>query len=97
VPHWSDMPVLALVGFTSALGGFFISYAYRNSEAALVAPFEYVAMPLAIFWGILIFGEWPDWVSLAGIALILGSGLYMIWRENAAKAASVPETPRYRR
>ena len=47
----ADMPLLVLIGVTSALGGFFISYAYRASEAAIVAPFEYVAMPVAIVMG----------------------------------------------
>ncbi len=88
-PTPRDFGILALTGVSSAFGGFFISQAYRVSEAALVAPFEYVALPLAILWGILVFGEYPDAVALAGIALILGSGLYMIWRETAA-ARAVP-------
>lgn len=96
-PPLSDLPILILVGLASALGGFFISYAYRNAAAAIVAPFEYVALPLSILWGIAIFDEWPDAVALGGIALILASGLYMIWRERQVPEAEVPETPRYRR
>ena len=96
-PETADLPLLVLVGVASALGGFFISQAYRISEAALVAPFEYIALPMAVLWGIVVFGEWPDAVSLAGIALILGSGLYMIWRETRVREAEVPDTPRYRR
>lgn len=96
-PPLGDYVYLVAVGLTSALGGFFISQAYRTSEAALVAPFEYLAMPMAVFWGFMIFDEWPDVVALAGIALILGSGLYMIWREARLRRARVPDTPRYRR
>ena len=96
-PPVGDYWVLVLLGVASAFGGFFISQAYRVSEAALVAPFEYIAMPMAIVWGILVFDEWPDGVALAGIALILGSGLYMIWREARLAEADVPDTPRYRR
>lgn len=96
-PPLADVSILILLGVVSALGGFFISQAYRVSEAALVAPFEYIAMPMAIVWGILVFDEWPDGVALAGIALILGSGLYMIWREARVSDAEVPDTPRYRR
>ena len=47
----------------------------------MVAPFEYVAMPLGVLSGYLIFAEVPDRVAFVGIALILGSGLVMIWRE----------------
>lgn len=64
------------------MGGLLISQAYRLCEAALVAPLEYAAMPMAIFWGLLVFGEWPDPVAWIGISLILGAGIYMIWRET---------------
>lgn len=52
----------------------------------MVAPLEYIAMPMAILWGFLAFGEWPEPISWIGMALILGSGLLMIWRETNAGA-----------
>ena len=52
--------MFALLGASSAFGGFLISQAYRKAEAAFVAPFEYVAMPLSIFWGMLVFKSTPD-------------------------------------
>ena len=95
MPAPRDWGVLALVGLASAFGGYFISQAYRVAEAAVVAPFEYLAMPLAVLWGVLVFDEWPDGVALAGIALIIASGLVIIWRETMARRA--PPAPRYRR
>ncbi|MCB1969883.1 MAG: DMT family transporter [Geminicoccaceae bacterium] len=97
MPDQRDWLILFALGLTSAFGGFFISQAYRVAEAALVAPFEYAALPLAVFWGFAVFGEWPDMTSLAGIALITGSGLFMIWREAVNRSIEVPDTPRYRR
>ena len=95
-PPPADLGIMALVGFLSAAGGYAISEAYRRSEAALVAPFEYVAMPLSVFWGFAVFGEWPDLAAWAGIALILSSGLALIWREAAARreVQSRPPPPR---
>lgn len=84
-PPATDLGLIALLGLMSALGGFAISEAYRRAEAALVAPFEYSAMPLAVFWGLAVFGEWPDAVTWAGIALILVSGLFFVWREAVAR------------
>lgn len=84
-PAPADLPYICALGLFAALGGYAISEAYRRSEAALVAPMEYVAMPLAVLWGISLFGEWPDAVSALGIALILCSGLYMLWREHRAE------------
>ena len=95
-PPLSDLGIMAVVGFLSAAGGYAISEAYRRSEAAMVAPFEYVAMPLSVFWGFMVFGEWPDLAAWAGIALILSSGLILIWREAMARqeVQSRPAPPR---
>lgn len=89
-PALADWPVLALVGGASVLGALLITHAYRSCDAALVAPFEYVSMPLAIVFGLLIFGEWPDPVAWVGIALICGAGLYTVWRETRANPAEPP-------
>ena len=96
-PSLEDLPLFVLIGFVSAFGGFLISYAYRNSEAGVIAPFEYFAMPLAVFWGYIVFAHWPDRISFLGMTLIVGAGLYLIWREIRAKSPSVQDTPRYRR
>jgi len=81
-PRAADLPFFLFAGLGTAMGGLLISQAYRLCEAALVAPLEYVAMPMAIFWGLVVFGEWPDAIAWIGIALILGAGIYMIWRET---------------
>lgn len=77
----SDISILVMLGVSGVMGGFLISQAYRLSEAAFAAPFEYISMPLAIMWGITVFGTFPDRIAWLGIALILGSGLYLVWRE----------------
>lgn len=81
IPAVSDLPVFVLIGVCSVTGGMLISQAYRKSEAALVAPFEYISLPLAILWGVSIFNEFPDSYAMLGMGLIIGSGLYMVWRE----------------
>lgn len=84
-PEPFDLMAMTGIGIASGIGGYFISQAYRISEAALIAPIEYTALVLSIFWGITIFGEWPDSVAWAGMALILGGGLLMLWREAVLK------------
>ncbi len=83
-PEWEHLPYFALAGFGTAMGGLLIAQAYRICESALVAPLEYVAMPMAILWGVLVFGQWPDGIAWIGIGLILSGGLYMIFREARA-------------
>ena len=91
VPDRADLPLLLILGVFASVGGYFISQAYRLGEAALVAPFEYLALPLSILLGLLIFDEWPDVVAWVGIALVLGSGLYTVWRENQLAKRQTPK------
>lgn len=94
-PLLSDWIYFGMIGVGVALGGYFISQAYRIAEAGFVAPFEYLAMPLAVLWGYLAFGELPDILSWLGIGLIVGSGLFTVWRERMA--GTDHPTPKTRR
>ncbi len=76
-----DLAIIAGSGVCSAVGGYLIAQAYRSSEAGLVAPFEYIMLVLATFWGFLFWGELPSLLSAAGILLILGSGIFVAIRE----------------
>ena len=86
--HWpplGDLWYFLATGVAVGVGGLMMSQAYRTTEAALVAPFEYVGMPMAIVWGVLAFGTFPDPTAWVGIALICGAGLYTLWRETVRK------------
>jgi len=94
-PDLADYPIFLLIGFVSGISGFLISQAYRLAEAGFAAPFEYLAMPLAIFWGVVVFGEWPDTIAWLGISLIVGGGLYTFWRETRnVRAMTAGQTSR---
>ena len=84
-PVVADYPVFLVVGIGVAMGGFLISQAYRVAEVSYVAPFEYLALPLSVVWGMVIFGEFPDAWDYVGMALILGAGLFTAWREARTK------------
>jgi len=96
-PSLSHWPLFVLLGACSSLGGYLISQAYKLCEAGLAAPFEYVALPLSIFWGFTVFGELPDVATWAGVALIMAGGLYMFWRETAQGRAVAGKAPPKRR
>ena len=81
-PTGSDAWVFIGLGLNSAIVGYCLSQAYRLADAATVAPFEYVGLPLAVFWGFVIFGDLPVIEVWVGIALILGSGLFVFVRER---------------
>ena len=97
-PAPADYPFLLGIGAASAVGGYLISQAYRLCEAAVIAPFEYLALVLAIVWGIWFFDEWPDMIAWIGIGLVLCGGLYVFWRETvlSKSIASKRPMPRHR-
>ncbi len=97
-PAVGDVLLLAVCGTLVALGGMFIAQAYRLIEATAVAPFEYTALPIAILWGWLFWGDMPDLVAWTGLVLIAGAGLLVLWREGRSRRpiAAVRPMPRSR-
>jgi S-adenosylmethionine uptake transporter len=81
-PAPDDWPTLLGLGLNSAIIGYCLAQAYRLSDAATVAPFEYALLPMAVFWGWLLWSELPDAAIWVGMALIVGSGLFVFLREN---------------
>ena len=94
-PTADDWMLLAILGATSAVIGYSLAQAYRTANAATIAPFEYTAMPMSIFWGWLMFGHLPDaWVAI-GILLIAIAGLYVFVRERQiARWRNGPNMPK---
>ena len=93
VPSWSDVLIMLVIGFFSGLGGYFISQAYRISEASVVAPFEYAALPLSLFWSITLFSELPDTLTWMGILLIVSGGLLVFYKETLRGRLTVLSRP----
>ncbi|MCV6586710.1 MAG: DMT family transporter [Marinibacterium sp.] len=91
-PEPQDWPYFIGLGLNSAVIGYCLSAAYRAADAATIAPFEYVGLPLAVFWGWLIWADLPDLEIWIGMALIVGAGLFVFIREQRkARRAAGPE------
>lgn len=87
VPSVGDAVLFLGMGVMNGVGGYLMSQAYRIARPSAIAPFEYVALPMAVFWGVVFFGHWPDLVTWAGMALICASGLYVLHRETVVARA----------
>jgi drug/metabolite transporter (DMT)-like permease len=59
--------------------------AHRDADLSVVSPFRFSVIVWAVLLGIIVFGEWPTPLALAGIVLIAGSGLYTLHREQARR------------
>ena len=84
-PGWLSVPTVPLhaamlvaVGILGAVGHFLLIRAHGLAPATLLAPFGYSQLVVVMVLGFLFFGELPDGIALAGIALIAGSGLGLI-------------------
>lgn len=83
--HWpqgNDIWIFTFIGLLSGIGAYLISQGYRLCEAGVAAPFEYVALPMAVMWSIVIWHDWPAPEAWLGIFLIAGAGLYVFYRET---------------
>jgi S-adenosylmethionine uptake transporter len=53
----------------------------RVGEISFIAPFRYTGLIWALVLGWLVFDEWPEPITLVGAAIVVGSGLFMLYRE----------------
>ncbi len=83
---WAPMDLratgLTLGAAVMIIGGYLFSImVMRVGEISFVAPFRYTGLIWALVLGWLIFDEWPEPITLAGAAVVVGSGLFMLYRE----------------
>lgn len=70
------------VGFWAAVSHMAMTYALKYAPSATLAPLHYSEIVVAVALGYLIFGDFPNALTWAGIAVIVSSGLYIIHRER---------------
>ena len=93
-PVWpTEIALLWLlgVGFFATLSHMMITYALSLAPSATLAPLQYFELPVATFFGYLVFNDFPNTLSLIGIVIIIGAGLYMIHRERVTAKQLVTE------
>jgi drug/metabolite transporter (DMT)-like permease len=78
---------LFMVGFWAAVSHMCMTYALKFAPSATLAPLHYFEIVTAVILGYLIFDDFPNAMTWAGIAVIVSSGLYIIHRERLAARA----------
>ena len=91
-----DLGALALMALMASIASLCIILAYKTGEAAVVAPMHYSQMIWAIIYGFLFFDELPDRVTLLGSAIIIASGIYVVFRESRKKVSKTTPVLRNR-
>lgn len=78
------------VGFWAGISHMCITYALKMAPSATLAPLHYLEISAAVALGYLVFGDFPNWLTWCGIAVIVSSGLYIIYRERISARAVAP-------
>ncbi|AHK44136.1 putative transporter, permease protein [Ensifer adhaerens OV14] len=77
--------LVVILGSLSGYGHLLVVKAFQAATVSLLAPFAYFEIVTATALGYLIFGDFPSVSKWLGIAIIVVSGLFMIWRERRAR------------
>lgn len=82
-PSPGDALALLGIGVFGGIAQILLTDSYRHAPASVVAPFSYTAMIWAVVLGYFMFGELPTAIVLAGAAIVVAAGLFVIFRERA--------------
>jgi len=82
IPNYVQLLLLILLGVIATIGHFMIAYAIKYLEASTLAPFQYLEIVAATFYGLWLFGDFPNALAWFGTIIIVGSGIYTFSRER---------------
>jgi len=88
---WTDVAWLAGIGVLGTIGHFLLILAFQRAPASALTPFTYIQVVFATLIGWLVYDDFPDALTLAGMALIAGSGLLLTWHEHRRALIAAPE------
>lgn len=82
----TDIWLLALLCLTSVSGHFLMIKALSHAPVTVIQPFNYLQLVWSIFVGLVVFGDMPDKWTLIGAAIVVASGLFVLYRERVRSA-----------
>lgn len=93
--QWEPMALsevgLLLASTASIVGGYACSVmVMRVGDISFIAPFRYTGLIWALILGWVVFGDWPHPLTLIGGAIVIASGVYMLYREAAVGSRLSP-------
>ena len=89
--NWVIALMLMGTGVLGSLGHFFLISGHRLAPAAVLSPFVYTQLIWVVILGYLVFDHVPNHWTMAGAAMVVGSGLYLLYRERRVGKATTSE------
>jgi len=87
MPDAAQSALIAAALIVGPVGYYMIVAAMRVGEVAVVTPYRYIRLVFAMIIGVFAFGEVLDFYTILGASIIIGSGLFTIYRERKARKA----------
>lgn len=81
-PTMSEFVLLVLAGFLGGIGQILHTASLRFAPVSVIAPFEYITLIWASLFGYIVFGDVPARAVIMGAIIVIGAGLFIIWRER---------------
>lgn len=92
-PTAREWALLIGIGLVSGFGQILMTDAYRLAPPSVIAPFDYTSMIWALILGYALFGDFPEPIVLVGAAVVIASGVYIIYRETVRGVQRPPLAP----
>ncbi len=89
-PTWADWGLLIAMGLTGGTGQYFMTKAFGLAKAAVISPFNYVGLLWAAIFGWVIWGDIPATHVFVGSAVVVASGLFILYREVRKDPEAAP-------
>ena len=92
-PESREWWLLIAAGLIGSMGHLLMTAAVNFAPSATLAPMQYLEIPFATVIGWIIFSDFPNSLAALGIAITIGAGLYIIYRERMALKESNLTSP----
>jgi drug/metabolite transporter (DMT)-like permease len=89
--NWVIALMLVAIGVFGSAGHFCLIAGHRLAPAAVLSPFVYTQLIWVVILGYLVFDHVPNHWTMAGAAMVVGSGLYLLYRERQVGKATTSE------
>ena len=83
---WQDLALIFALSMSGGIAVLLLMFAYRIADPSMLAPFSYLSILTAFFFGWFFFDEAPIDTLFPGVLLIVGAGALIIWREQFARS-----------
>ena len=89
--NWVVVLLMVMIGVLGSTGHYFLIAGHKLAPASVLSPFVYTQLIWVIVLGYLVFGQVPNSWTVAGAAIVIASGLYLLYRERKLGKSTTSE------